>query len=408
MGGREKFGYPVLDCDGHITEPLAIWTEYLEPKYREAAQEHFAIQNTPDGAMWTVEEFQGPRNPEMAAYTQRLGRRAIGGMVCRGGAYIYGRSVADIAALSTEGEMWGPESGFMNPGGFDPHARIKEMDEMGVDKAIIIPTFFAMAPGVKDPELAVALCRAYNDWVYDYCKPYPDRLDPLAMLPVQDFDAAVAEWERIAKKGFHIICARPNPMAGHPIFDPHWFPLWDRCQEGGVPLVFHPFPTTELEGGTRFCNTMGVPDLGETLSFTFDNIITVSGLIMHGVLDRYPNLKLALLESSCSWMPGILDRLDKRFYLFRKEMREMAGLKSLSTEIFKRQIYISFESAERAAAPLSPMLQDNLIWASDIPHHDADPPEGAVEQMNQLGISKDIQAKVMGQNSARLFGIPLN
>ena len=86
----------------------------------------------------------------------------------------------------------------------------------------------------------------------------------------------------------------------------------------------------------------------------------------------------------------------------------MAGLKSLPTEIFKRQIFISFESAERAAAPLSPMLQDNLIWASDIPHHDADPPEGAVTQMNRLGIPKDIQAKVMGHNSARLFGIPLN
>ena len=403
MSGTEKFGYPVLDCDAHITEPLAIWSEYLDPKFRQEAQEHFAIQNAADGARWVVEEFMGPRTE--AADGGRRGQGAGGGTVCRGGAYIYGRSVADIAALPTAGEMWGPESGYMNPGGFDSSARIKEMELMGVDKAIVIPTFFAMAPGVKDPKLSAALCRAYNDWVYDYCEPYSERLHPLAMLPVQDLELAVAEWERIAKKGFHIICARPNPMAGHPIFEPYWFPLWERCQEGGVPLVFHPFPTGELEGGSRFCATMGVGGLSETLSFTLDNIVTVSGLIFHGVLDRYPGLKLAFIESSCSWLIGILDRLDKRFHLARQQWPE---LKSLPTEIYQRQIFISFEAAERGAAALAPLLQDTLIWASDIPHHDADAPEGAVEKMNKIGLPKDIQAKVMGQNSARLFGISLD
>ena len=56
MGGREKFGYPVLDCDGHITEPLAIWTEYLEPKYREAAQEHFANRGIVRGVLECLEQ----------------------------------------------------------------------------------------------------------------------------------------------------------------------------------------------------------------------------------------------------------------------------------------------------------------------------------------------------------------
>ena len=134
MGGREKFGYPVLDCDGHITEPLAIWSEYLEPKYREAAKEHFSIQNGADGAFWTVEEFEGPGAD--AAYSRGPGRGGLtGGGICRAGAYRAGRTVEEIGNMPTDGEMWGPESGYMNPGGFDPHARIKEMDEMGGDKA---------------------------------------------------------------------------------------------------------------------------------------------------------------------------------------------------------------------------------------------------------------------------------
>jgi predicted TIM-barrel fold metal-dependent hydrolase len=401
MGGKEKFGFPVFDCDGHITEPLSIWSDYLEPRYREQAKEHFAIINTPEGSLWIVEEFMGPKAQAAYGGPQRL--RAGGGV--RAGAYRPGRTVQDIAQIPTEGMKWGPEYGYMTPGGFDPHERIKDMELDGIDKACIIPTFFAMAPGIKDPQLAAALCTAYNDWALDYCKPYPERLYPLCMLPVQDLELATAEFARVAKRGCKIAAARPNPMAGHQLHDPYWEPVWASLQEANIPLVFHPFPTSELEGGNRFCQTSGIAGLGETLSFTLDNIVTVSGLMFHGVLDRYPRLKMAFIESSCTWITGVLDRLDKRFYLSRGNW---PGLKTLPSEIFRRQLFISFEAAERAAPAMANLMQDNLIWASDYPHHDADPPGPAVERMRQLGIPTEIQAKVMGQNAARFFGIPLS
>jgi predicted TIM-barrel fold metal-dependent hydrolase len=301
--------------------------------------------------------------------------------------------------------MWGPEHGFMNPGGFSSDARIQDMEVEGIDKAVIIPSFFAMLPGVHSAPLAAALCRAYNDWVYDYCASYPDRLYPVAMVPVQDLELAGKEFQRVAGKGFRIAAARPSAMAGHPVHDPYFFPLWEKLQEAEVALLFHPFPTTDLEGGGRFLHAMGLTYLSEALAFTLDNMVSLAGLITQGVLDRFPGLRMALIESSCTWVAGVLDRLDKRFYLQRDLL---PGMKTLPSEVFRRQVFISFEAAEQAAPLVAPLLQDNLIWASDYPHLDADPPAMAVEKMNRACIARELQAKVMGRNASRLFGIPLH
>lgn len=404
-----KFGFPVFDCDGHITEPLAIWNEYLDPKYRAAAREHFTIENTPQGAHWVVEEFFGPPGSGGAylpAQQQVPGLPAgVFGTFCRAGAYRPGRTVKKISEIPTAGLMWGPDGDYMNPGGFDPHARIKDMDLEGIDKAAIIPTFFAMAPGIRDPQLANALCRAYNDWAWDYCRPYPDRLYPLAMAPVQDIALAKTELKRCAKKGFRIAAARPNPMAGHLLHEPYFFPLWEVLNEARIPVVFHPFPSPELEGGHEFLAKMGAGGLMETLSFTLDNMVTLANLMFHGILDKYRNVRLAFIESSCTWVFGVLDRLDKRYYLWRDQF---PGLKSMPTELFQRQCFISFEAAERAVPFVTKLAPDNILWASDYPHHDADPPGPAVDWMCTQGLSPELQAKVMGGNASRFFGIPLN
>src|SRR4249919_1680510 len=71
-------------------------------------------------------------------------------------------------------------------GGFDPHARIPDMDLDGIDAAYLYPSIGLFAGSVEDPKLSAAICRAYNRWLADYCKPYPDRLFGIAMLPMQD------------------------------------------------------------------------------------------------------------------------------------------------------------------------------------------------------------------------------
>ena len=79
------------------------------------------------------------------------------------------------------------------PGGFDPHERIPDMDADGIDAAFLYPSLGLFSGAIHDPKLAAATCRAYNRWLADYCKPYPDRLFGVAMLPMQDVDLAIAE-----------------------------------------------------------------------------------------------------------------------------------------------------------------------------------------------------------------------
>src|SRR5262252_10131156 len=79
------------------------------------------------------------------------------------------------------------------PGGFDPHKRIPDMDADGIDAAFLYPSIGLFVGGIQDPGLAGATCRAYNRWLADYCKPYPDRLFGVAMLPMQDVETAIKE-----------------------------------------------------------------------------------------------------------------------------------------------------------------------------------------------------------------------
>jgi predicted TIM-barrel fold metal-dependent hydrolase len=78
-------------------------------------------------------------------------------------------------------------------GGFDPHARIPDMDLDGIDAAYLYPSIGLFAGAVEDTRLSAAICRAYNRWLADYCKPYPDRLFGIAMIPLQSIEAAIGE-----------------------------------------------------------------------------------------------------------------------------------------------------------------------------------------------------------------------
>src|SRR5207237_3390356 len=137
------------------------------------------------------------------------------------------------------------------PGGFDPHKRIPDMDLDGIDAAFLYPSMGLFAGAVHDPELAAALCRAYNRWLADYCKPYPDRLFGIAMLPMQSIDHAIAEM-RFARRdlGFRGGFIRPNPYNDRKLHDSAYDPLRSAAEELDFSIGTH-------EG----CNR-GMPSVG--------------------------------------------------------------------------------------------------------------------------------------------------
>src|SRR5262249_3978313 len=217
--------YKVIDADGHILEPLDIWNRYMDPAYRERAPRLILDDNGKERLLLEGKVLGNPKG---------LGR--LGAIGARDG------SVRDDVMMYEDGR----------PGGVDPHARIKDLDLDGIDAAFLYPSIGLFSGAVSDPGLAAAMCRAYNRWLADYCKPYPDRLFGIAMLPMQSIDLAIEEM-RFARKplGMKGGFLRPNPyngrMANHPDYDP----FWAEAQELDFSIGFH-------EGASGGMPTVGV------------------------------------------------------------------------------------------------------------------------------------------------------
>src|SRR5688572_12441144 len=217
--------YNVIDADGHILEPLDLWDRYMDPAYRERAPR--MIVDT-DGKERLLIEGK--------VLGSKKGLGLLGAIGARDGV------VDDDHFRYVDGR----------PGGFDPHARIKDLDVDGIDAAFLYPSVGLFSGAVKDPLLAAAMCRAYNRWLADFCSAYPDRLFGVAMLPMQSIDLAIAEM-RFARRelGMRGGFLRPNPyndrMAGHPDYDP----FWAEAQALDFAIGFH-------EGGASGMPTVGV------------------------------------------------------------------------------------------------------------------------------------------------------
>src|SRR5580698_10646848 len=192
--------YNVIDADGHILEPLNLWSDYIEPKYRDKAPK---LIRDADGKqrLQVGEQLLGSKK----------GLGALGGVGARDG------TVVDDAMEYEQGRK----------GGFDPHARIPDMDLDGIDAAFLFPSIGLFCGSITDPPLAAAMSRAYNRWLADYCKPYPDRLYGVAMIPLQSVDRAVEELTFARRDlGMKAAFIRPNPysdkMIDQPVYEPFW------------------------------------------------------------------------------------------------------------------------------------------------------------------------------------------
>ena len=219
--------YNVIDADGHILEPLDLWDKYIDPKFRDRAPRIVKGENGKERLV--IEEH--------TVGDGRLGIGRIGAVGARQGVV-----EADTMAYK-DGK----------PGGFDPHKRIPDMDADGIDAAFLYPSLGLFSGAIHDPELAAATCRAYNRWLADYCKPYPDRLFGVAMLPTA-----------VGRAGDRRDAVRPKgaglPRRLHPAQpvqrqdDPRaerYEPFWDAAEDLDFAIGFH-------EGASSGMPTVGV------------------------------------------------------------------------------------------------------------------------------------------------------
>src|SRR5215472_7136404 len=281
-----KNGLLVIDADSHIFEPAVVWEKYLDPAYRVAARSAFYYHEDEFAAGVILNGRQAP-----LMHSGRINRSAI---------WRPGMTPEEIGAMDPNR----PHP--INPGANIAAARLADMDEMGVDKALIFPTLFGeYFPAVENPDVALALARAYNDWVRDFCSAAPQRLFPAAILPLQDVGFAIQELQRVASLGFQAVSIRPVFFEGRFLNHPYYDALWGQIEEAGLAASIHASPGVANAEWTstgsyveRVAANLRVGHrVAEAISYTMDNAIASSTFTYCGHPERFPRLKIAYTHS---------------------------------------------------------------------------------------------------------------
>ena len=370
--------YNVIDADGHILEPLDLWDKYMDPKYRDRAPR--LITDNESGKEKLLVEGQQLGSDQ--------GMGGIGGVGARQG---------EVKAAEMKYEEG-------RPGGFDPHKRIPDMDSDGIDAAFLYPSMGLFAGAVHEPGLAAALCRAYNRWLADYCKPYPDRLFGIAMLPMQSVEHAIEEMKFARKElGFKGAFLRPNPYHGNKMInDPMYEPFWAAAEDVDMAIGFH-------EGGSSGMPTVGIDRFEgraakHIVSHTMEMMLACLAVIWGGVCEKHPKVRIGFLESGGGWVAPWLDRMDRHF---DDQGFNDSGLTTRPSDLFRRNCWISFEPVEGSLNVLADYIGPNkIMWATDYPHRDGFFP-GAPDMVRERlkGTSPATQHGVLAGGAMGFYGL---
>jgi predicted TIM-barrel fold metal-dependent hydrolase len=288
-----------------------------------------------------------------------------------------------------------------------PELRLQDMDRDGVFAHIIFGPVASITH--EDPAFRDACYRAYNDWLQDYCSVAPERLIGVPMLPPAP-EAAVAELERLAAKRCFKQANLQIAVAEPPIRDPRWEPLFQTLEDTGIVLSFH--VTVFASAGAAFDPHKGSP--GATFlhakSFVEQFLDPLVDLFAFGILERHPRLKIVIAESGAGWLPWVVEELDYRHWrLWESEAywADKGGipLKAKPSDLFKRQIYATFQQSP-VTMDLLRFYGDNLLWATDYPHPDSIWPNSRATIEKTMGhLPPETVKKLTHDNAARLYGL---
>jgi uncharacterized protein len=390
----------VIDCDGHILEPADLWKKYLEPKYRERA-----MRIRVDDEGWEYLEIDGKR----AKMTRRGLLGSLGGM---------GKKVTDVARLrelAMQGKVKPEDAARLQPkpedtylkgaafGTMNMKERLELLDREGMARALLYPTIGLLWEAeLFDAELSSAYCRAYNRWIADFCRDSGGRLIPIAHLSLGDPDEAARELRRAVKDGCKGGFVCPFTITRRPHGDPAHDVLFAASQDLDVPLAIHPtFEPVPWGIHHRYDNFQWAAwyyDLfaGQGVQHAFGT------LFQCGVFDRFPRLKVIVLESQAGWIGYFLDRGDA---IYRgTTLGGTVRLKEPPSYYFKRQCFISADPDERTIAGLMQIVgEDKFFWASDYPHPDH--PANYLEELRGMvaPMTESGRRAILGENVARVY-----
>ena len=364
--------YRVIDADAHFYEPPDIWTRYIEPEFRDQvpaiAQVHGrAIFEYADGAIAV--------GPDRTASS---------------------RMIQDKFPNAYE-DWWSLSS------------RLRDMDEQGWDIQVCLATNAAVSAAYdRDPRLYAAMCRAYNRWANEFCSGAPGRVKFTAMVPGMLLDemVTIARSAVLEKGAVSVFLPRalPNIMWDQPEYDS----AWQTAVELDFPFSIHGmdsasgFPLTSA----RYSDAGGAIGAINTLTiFPFENMLALAHFILGGILERFPALRILVLESNAGWLPWLLHRLGEATDGRQATHFREHPLKLSPYEYFLRQCAIAADADEPTLKYVVDYLGDqNIVFNTDYPHFDAPPPLEPLANLLEQSIAEESKRRILWDNSVKIYG----
>jgi predicted TIM-barrel fold metal-dependent hydrolase len=390
----------VIDTDTHIAEPPDLWTSRVAKKWGDLVPHVKKLRDIKtSGTVFPGSEFLYRDDDDVWVFGDNVGL-PIGFLAWAGYKDRFPNHPTNLAEA--------------HPAASNARERLKVMDDVGVYAATLFPNLgghrqFQM---LNEPELALACCRAYNDFLHDWCSEDPKRLIPLVTIPMWDVQAATAEIRRTAKLGHRgIVFGQHSESYGLPwLADPHWNPIWETAQELGLPICFH------IEGGGAQARWPGAdPGLAlakATVMGFLDNASAISEVIIMGMCDRFPRLNFVSVESGTGFIPYLLESMDWQWTNLGLE-EKFPERKMLPSEYFRRQVYATFWFERDSITHTVELVQDNVFYETDFPHPTSISPgphyfsTSAREALetNLSALPESVLRKVLHDNAARVYHI---
>jgi predicted TIM-barrel fold metal-dependent hydrolase len=380
----------VIDTDTHLTEPHDLWTSRAPRGYEDRVPHIVEV----DGhGSWAIDDKVLGR-AMAASVVDREGNR------CRGSAFM-GWTIDDS-----------------HPGAYDLSARLAVMDEVGIYAQVVYPNVAGFGgqkfADVADPDLKRMCVTIYNDYMAELQRASGGRLYPMALLPWWDIDASVAEAQRAASMGMRGVNMTSDPQAScalPDLGDRVWDRLWETCSGLGLPVHFHigASQTTLSWFGSSPWPSHGDDQklaIGSAMMY-ITNARVLANIIYSGMLERHPGLKVVSVESGIGWIPFVLEALDHQANETAAGTMDYLSLRP--SEYFKRQVYACYWFEKIDVAHTFEVLgNDNILFETDFPHPTCLYPDSLSYAAKGLdGVAPDVQRKVLQDNAAALYRIPL-
>lgn len=397
-----KNGYFVFDADNHLYEPIDAFTRHMPAEYAD-----FLRYVQLDGRTKLVV------NGMLSDYIPNPTFEVVAAPGCQEDYFRNGNPEGKSRREIMGKAIRSPEAFF------NADARVKLMDEQGIDRSLMWPTLASVleARVMDAPREVAAAFHSLNQFIMDeWTFNYHDRIFASPVVNMGELDFALRELDYIVENGAKILLVRPAPHFGfegpHSPFLPQFDPFWKRVEEADLVVGMHASDSgyqryiNEWEGikgeMTPFKATgnQGFAALvGHSYRAVFD---TVASAIGHGACSRFPKLRLLPVENGSGWVLPFLEEAAHAYQMNPKSFDEDP------VAVFHRNIWVHPFHEDNPRRLVDAVGSDRVVFGSDYPHAEGlKDPVGFVFELEEAGLNESETRDVMGNTMNQLMGYPV-